>query len=165
MNNYHNAQANKLSHSLIYPGNACGGLSGLLLWFAWLRTGRVNRLAATALGLATLGVVAMDRRLARSVQERVPKRVTKTYGLVIKGSEGLSVLTFDAPEGLPEEEKSELLKRFIHDGGKLANAGDTTQEVVNQIRGHLEKKLPEFRENTGPGSDGLSNDDSDARDR
>ena len=42
----------------------------MLLWFAGLRFGRVNKLVATVGGIGALGVVAMARRLAESVQAR-----------------------------------------------------------------------------------------------
>lgn len=51
-------------------GHVCGSLSGLLLWFAWLRFGRVNKPVATAVGTGALGVIAMDRGLAQSVKPR-----------------------------------------------------------------------------------------------
>lgn len=58
------------SSSISHLGYICGNLSGLLLWFVWLRRGHVNKLAVTAFGVGTLGVIIMDRRILRSIQER-----------------------------------------------------------------------------------------------
>ena len=51
----------------------CGDFSGMPLCFAWLCTGRVNRLATTAVGLGTIDIVLMDRRPVLSGPERAPK--------------------------------------------------------------------------------------------
>lgn len=41
------------------------------LWFAWLRCGHINKLAATGSEyIGTLGVVIIDRGILRSVRER-----------------------------------------------------------------------------------------------
>lgn len=58
------------SNSIGHLGHICGNISGLLLWFAWLRCGHINKLAATVFGVGTLGVVVMDRGILRSVRER-----------------------------------------------------------------------------------------------